>query len=367
MISGNNVGLLIIGTAATGNQVLGNFIGTDITGTLDLGNSQEGVRIDNAPGNTIGGTTAAARNVISANHWGVVITGPQAIGNVVQGNFIGTDDHRHRASLRQRARRRAHQQRRLEQPDRGVARRGRATRSPSTGGTASGSRTRASATPSCPTRSSPTSSWGSTWSPPASPAVDRPEPAPDRPDPDVGRHLGRLHDHPGTLASTPNTTFTIQFFVNSPLDPTGQGEGGQFVGQVTAMTGADGIATYSANVPTILKAGQFVTATATDPLGNTSEFSAPLTEVFGTVQFQMAGYTVERGRRARPRSWRPGSGGSGGLFTVDYATADGSAQAGSDYQATSGTLTFNPGEDTQTFTITDPRRRPARRRTRRSS
>jgi len=38
--------------------------------------------------------------------------------------------------------------------------------------------------------------------------------------------------------------------------------------------------------------------------------------------------------------------------TVDYATADGTAIAGSDYQSTSGTLTFNPGETSKPITIT---------------
>ncbi len=91
VISGNNVGLLIIGAGAASNLVVGNFIGTDITGTLDLGNSLEGVRIENAPNNTIGGSSATSRNVISANLTGVTITGPRALANIVQGNFIGTD------------------------------------------------------------------------------------------------------------------------------------------------------------------------------------------------------------------------------------------------------------------------------------
>jgi hypothetical protein len=46
------------------------------------------------------------------------------------------------------------------------------------------------------------------------------------------------------------------------------------------------------------------------------------------------------------------SGGSlGGPVTVDYATSDVTATAGSDYTATSGTLTFGPGEATKTFTV----------------
>jgi hypothetical protein len=37
--------------------------------------------------------------------------------------------------------------------------------------------------------------------------------------------------------------------------------------------------------------------------------------------------------------------------TVNYATVDGTASAGSDYQATSGTLTFAPGETTRTIAV----------------
>ena len=38
-------------------------------------------------------------------------------------------------------------------------------------------------------------------------------------------------------------------------------------------------------------------------------------------------------------------------FTVDYATADGSAQAGVDYTAASGTLSFQAGESSQTIEV----------------
>ena len=50
-----------------GNVVEGNFIGTDPTGTLARPNGSGGIRVFSS-GNRIGGLTAAARNVISGNH-----------------------------------------------------------------------------------------------------------------------------------------------------------------------------------------------------------------------------------------------------------------------------------------------------------
>ncbi len=42
---------------------------------------------------------------------------------------------------------------------------------------------------------------------------------------------------------------------------------------------------------------------------------------------------------------------SGNTITVNYATADGSATAPSDYVSVSGTVTFNPGETTKTIVV----------------
>ena len=350
VISGNNVGLLIIGSASTRNQVLGNFIGTDITGTLDLGNSREGVRIENAPGNSIGGSTATDRNLISANHWGVVITGPQAPGNLVQGNYIGTGitgteiigNEFDGVYINQ-----------------GTSRNMIGGSSASAGNTIAFNRRDgvriedASVSNSILTNSIFANlELGINLVRPANPAATGPNRLQNSPTLTSVATSVSSTIIAGTLVSTPNTTFTIQFFASSPLDPTGVGEGAQFLGQTTAVTGANGIAEdFSANVPTLLKSGQFVTATATDPAGNTSEFSAPINEIFGTVQFQMASYVVNEGvGTATIVATR--SGGSGGLFTVNYSTADGSGQAGSDYVPTSGTLTFNPGVNSQTFTVT---------------
>ncbi len=88
LISGNDwQSVHISGSGATGNVVLGNYIGTDTTGAVDEGNGANGVYINGAPSNTIGGTAAGARNVISGNGvFGVNISGAGATGNEVQGN-----------------------------------------------------------------------------------------------------------------------------------------------------------------------------------------------------------------------------------------------------------------------------------------
>ena len=85
-------GIHVTGTGATGNWVYGNFLGTDPTGTQAVPNNT-GVQIDGgAANNTIGGTTAGAGNVISANgNSGIWITGAGTTGVVVQQNLIGTD------------------------------------------------------------------------------------------------------------------------------------------------------------------------------------------------------------------------------------------------------------------------------------
>ena len=71
----------------TDNQVQGNYIGTDVTGTAAIGNG-EGIFITGS-NNRIGGTAAGAGNVISGNFNGVYISGGG--GTLVQGNRIGTD------------------------------------------------------------------------------------------------------------------------------------------------------------------------------------------------------------------------------------------------------------------------------------
>jgi titin len=87
----NNGGDGVFIDGASGISIAGNYIGTKATGAAAVPNGGNGVNItDGASNVTVGGTMPAARNVISANTGnGVVIQGSS--GNVVQGNYIGTD------------------------------------------------------------------------------------------------------------------------------------------------------------------------------------------------------------------------------------------------------------------------------------
>jgi hypothetical protein len=82
----------------------------------------------------------------------------------------------------------------------------------------------------------------------------------------------------GRLNSTPNATYRIEFFASNAADPSGFGEGQFFRGAITTNpTDANGDVGFTATLPATVGAGQAVTATATDPAGNTSEFSQLVT------------------------------------------------------------------------------------------
>jgi hypothetical protein len=74
----------------------------------------------------------------------------------------------------------------------------------------------------------------------------------------------------GTLTSRPNTTFTIEFFASDTNGPAGR----YFLGFESVRTNAAGVATLTFFGPLPPNGADFITATATDPLNNTSEFSA---------------------------------------------------------------------------------------------
>ena len=66
---------------ATGNVVIGNYIGTDATGTQPIINNA-GVYVDTAKNNRIGGTTIAERNIVAGSNTG---------GVIIDGSFAGAD------------------------------------------------------------------------------------------------------------------------------------------------------------------------------------------------------------------------------------------------------------------------------------
>jgi titin len=92
VISGNSSEAIRADAGANGNTIEGNYIGTNSSGLGALGN---GVGVDfygTSSGNMIGGTTAGARNVISGNSGDAVgLFNPGTTGNTVEGNYIGVD------------------------------------------------------------------------------------------------------------------------------------------------------------------------------------------------------------------------------------------------------------------------------------
>ena len=77
----------------------------------------------------------------------------------------------------------------------------------------------------------------------------------------------------GTLDSTPGTTFRIEFFASVTENASGHGEAETYLGYADVTTDGSGDATFSEAISATVPAGRFITATATDPSGNTSEFS----------------------------------------------------------------------------------------------
>ena len=71
-----------------GHDVKGNRIGTDVTGTVELGIDNEGIQAVAGSGHTIGGTGAGDGNVIGGAAPGILLGGTD---NIVQGNYLGTD------------------------------------------------------------------------------------------------------------------------------------------------------------------------------------------------------------------------------------------------------------------------------------
>jgi photosystem II stability/assembly factor-like uncharacterized protein len=295
VISGNGWGINIgdFGSPPIGTVIQGNYIGLNAEGTGALPNTVDGIIISNAVNTTIGGTQPEAANKIAFN--GLIgIFVPVGTGNSIRGNSIFSNG--------------------SVGIDLGNGRDG------VTPNDVNDADTGANNLQNFPVITSVLSTGSSTMI-------------------------------QGTLNSSPNTIFDIDFYSNAALDPTGNGEGAQFFNRTSVTTDINGNATINVTFPAGLPAGRVITATATDPNGNTSEFSAgDPAAATGSVQFTVSLLQViEDVGIANVTVLR--TGGNVGTVTVDYSTADVTALAGQDYTATSGTLTFVGGETSKTIQI----------------
>ena len=222
-IAGNNgAGLTISGNPTTGNTIVGNSIGVTPGGSV-VANSNEGISLfadgsGGAQNNVIGGSAPGAANLVSGNGGaGVAIFNAGTTGNRVSGNSITAN-----GGL-------------------GIDLWGDGVTANDVGDGDTGPNN----LQNFPVLTSAVLGIGTTVS--------------------------------GSLNSTASTTFRIEFFSNVTGDASGFGEGQNFIGAVSVTTNASGNASIATTLPAIVPAGQKISATATDPAGNTSEFAQNVT------------------------------------------------------------------------------------------
>ena len=91
VLSGNDLAGILLGIGATSNKVQGNYAGTNAAGNGAVGNTEAGIRLNTATNNRIGGSVGTAPNVASGNgQYGIQLRG-LSDGNKVFGNRVGTD------------------------------------------------------------------------------------------------------------------------------------------------------------------------------------------------------------------------------------------------------------------------------------
>jgi titin len=276
LISGNVAsGVLIYGAGGRGNLVQGNLVGTDRTGSFALGNGTWGVTLDGATGNIIGGTKPAARNVMSGNRFDGMLIANSASGNLVLGNFVGTD---------------AGGTSPLPNGFNGVAVDGAAVQN-TIGGMEAGAANRIAYNPSdgVVVRSGARNAIrGNSIFSNGGLGIDLGDNGVTPNDPgDVDTGPNNLQNFPvitravatpvqllvmGSIDTQNPQAVTIEIFASSvPVpgaDATGHGEGQTFLGSVTP----NGSGRFTMILPPVPK-GTVISATATDAAGNTSEFA----------------------------------------------------------------------------------------------
>jgi len=310
MIAGGHGSGIFINTltgTATGNVIQGNYIGTNRAGTASISaNSFEGISFSGAATNTtIGGTAAGAGNLISGHlYYGVYLAGSSS--NTIQGNFIGTDATGtspvpNGNSLNGSA---------------GILIAGNNN---TIGGTTAGA-ANIIAFNQGPPPSSPQIGHGqgvvlfaggtggtgnvirgnSIYSNSGLGIDLKDDGVTPNNNCDTGFGPNNLQNFPvltkavvvgastrvlGTLNSKASTTYQLDFYSNDACDPSGNGEGQNYLGSGMVTTDVSCNGSFDVTLPVAASAQGRVTATATDPGGNTSEFSAciPLAALFNTL------------------------------------------------------------------------------------
>jgi uncharacterized repeat protein (TIGR01451 family) len=278
VVSGNNTHAVHLnGATSTGNVVIGNYLGTDASGTTAIANFASGVQISGgAANNTIGGTSPAEANIISGGTQTGVFVWNAGAGNAIVGNRIGVNVSG--SPLPNLV---------------GVSVTG--TSNLAIGGSAAGAgnlimyNTRAGVAVQDVSarvliRGNSIDANGVLGIDLTMDGLTYGVTVNDPGDTDTGGG-NHFQNFPvllpvvaggaiaGTLNSTPTTTFEVELFSNPACDPFGYGEGRTPLGLTSVTTDAAGDGSFSFTPAAPLATGAFVTATATDPDGNTSEFS----------------------------------------------------------------------------------------------
>jgi titin len=285
VIVGTIRGIRLGGGGLTTNEVIqGNYIGTNATGTAGLGG--QGITTDNGASNTtIGGSAPGAGNVISGGGTAIFL-GDGAAAFTIRGNKIGTDASGTHAIPN------SGNGIEIQVPGAGSIIGGTV---PGEGNIIAFNCGRGISFGSAPTFTQwamlgnsihDNGGLGITLANSSQPLAN------DAGDGDTGSN--KQQNYPvitsapisvgtatisGTLNSTPNTTFRLEFFASDRCDASGFGEGGTFIGTAQATTDIAGNAAFSQPTLPLPGPGVVFTATATDPDGNTSEFS----QCFGTA------------------------------------------------------------------------------------
>src|SRR5262245_5767215 len=153
----------------------------------------------------------------------------------------------------------------------------------------------------------------------------------------------------GRLESVPLEIFRLELFASArrgPRDPVHRHAlGERLLAAKTVTTGADGSTVFVVTVPGSLPPDEEITATATDPLGNTSEFSFPVTAALAVIQWNNA----SGGNWSLAANWSPAQ--VPGAADQAQITLAGTYAVTVDVNAQVAGLTLGGASGTQTLTV----------------